>query len=528
MGTIIGIDFGTSFCRTAVCKDGKVDLIPNRYSRGRIPFVIEYPKKDNLLEEDVKEKTLQFNFSSIKQKVGFEETILIEGSKVLVIDLASNLFSAVRDDVKGHVGEDISGAIITVPSCFAEKQRAAIRRAAKKGGFEAVRLLDESTAAVLASGVNEEGKTVLVYALGGGVFNVSLFKISNGVPQPLWHEGDRELGGNDFDTSIIAYIINRLIPHPGSRAFRPSQAFIQKLKSHAEKAKIDLSEKSTVEIKISIHEELRLTLTRSEFERIITRYIETTLSLTKKAIQRAGLTKADIDSVMLIGGSTRIPLVEKMLQEEFEKEIIRAPEELIVTGAAVYGVQFSEEINKESIQYPREEELSPLKIETEIPNKIEPPETESRGGLSEYFVNAMSFWQHGEQDKAIDTLENLLKELPIFIANLYYERGKNLLENDNIDKAILFLEKGLNYKKEDNYLQRVYHKACNKKGTILINKGNLSEAKSTLKKGLKYNPDCTGCRDLLSKIENVTKKQHYSGKRIGDRFEVRKRGKSDG
>lgn len=528
MSNVIGIDFGTSSCRAAHMKGESPVIIPNRFSDGKMPFIVEIPKTKPI-----------WSFSSIKQKIGFEEVVSIGGEKKLIIDLASNIFSAIKEDVGRYVGKDFYGTVVTVPSCFAEKQRAAIKTAAEKGGFEAVRLVDESIAAVLASGIKEDERNILVYALGGGVFTASIFKINSGIPQPLWHEGNRKLGGNDFDASIVTHTIGKINFYLDSVAFRPGSIPVQKLqklKFHAEQAKIWLSEEVAVEIGTSLKDfialedsnnvqhELKLTLTRSEFERIVSQYIETTITLTKKATKRAGLAKEDIGTILLVGGSTRIPLVEKMIREEFGDEIIKAPNELVVTGAAMYGSQIPKATMKKDKQLQQKEEASDIGAET-------PPSMESiRNGdmswlkeFSPYFIDAQLLWQSGKQDNAIETLENMLKELPKFIANLYCNRGEMLLDTDNIDKAILYLEKGLIHNKTDKSIKVAFHKACNLKGAKLANKGSLLKARSIIKKGLKCNPDCTGCRCLLLNIEDALKKQRRSGKSLRRGFRQKKK-----
>ena len=187
MATVLGIDFGSSLCRTAVFRDGHVESFPNRFSERKLPAMIE--GTDGAV-----------SFSSIKQNLGFSETA----------PPASELFRAIRQDAKEATGEEIDAAVVTVPACFTERQRAALREAAEEGGFAAVRLLDESMAALLATGIKPDTKTVLVYALGAGVFSASVFQVGGGSPRALWHEGNRHLGGNNFDAAIVSFLLARL------------------------------------------------------------------------------------------------------------------------------------------------------------------------------------------------------------------------------------------------------------------------------------------------------------------------------
>jgi molecular chaperone DnaK (HSP70) len=197
MDNFISVDFGTTACRTAYDKDGSFELFPNRYSDGRVPLLIER----------LKEPGVSFNFSSIKQKIGLEEEVAIDGKKSRIIDLAADMFRGIRDDAKTNSGEALDNVVVTVPAGFSEKQRAAMRTAAEKAGFTFVKLLDESAALILGAGIKDEGKLFLVYSLGGGIFTVSVFRILNGLPKALCHEGDRHLGGYNFDASLIHHLL---------------------------------------------------------------------------------------------------------------------------------------------------------------------------------------------------------------------------------------------------------------------------------------------------------------------------------
>lgn len=509
MNALIGIDFGTVECRIAYPKDENVVVLPNHFLNSRMFPIFEYLHERKADRES-------FCFTSLKQKMGFQEQVVFDGRKVMALDLVSNIFRSIREEVKQLSGQDISCTVVAVPSCFVDKQRAAVRKAAEKAGFDSVRLVDESLAALIALGLKGDTINVLVYSLGGGIFTVSLFQIVNGNPRALWHEGDRKLGGNEFDTSIINFIIDKAGFDRSSLNLNSTS--LKKLKFLAEQLKIELSNKMSIEVDINIRDyfgnvadritqnNLKFILTRAEFENMIHRFIEKTISFAKKAVQEAGLTNNDIDSVVLIGGSSRIPLVERMVREEFGKEFILASDELIATGAAMYGAQIAETTMKDKVQ--PETKIESLQPKSEIQKTTEPSQTDDMNWLNEfspYLIDSQLLWNRGKQDEAIVTLEKLLQQLPKFIANLYYNRGEALLNTEKISEAIIYLEKGLVHNKNSSKIQRAYHKACNKTAIMLLESGNISEAKSIVQKGLIFEPNCSGCLDLLKQVDAMMK-----------------------
>lgn len=525
MGKIIGIDIGTSLCRTAIYKSGSVEIVPNRFSEGKMRLQIEYFRKDNQLQEISKGTIPAFSFSSIKQKIGFEETMQIEDRDTTAIELTTNIFRAIKEDIKGHTNEEICGAVVAVPPCFTEKQRSALKMTVEKGGFDMVKLLDSSTATVMAAEIQEEGKVLLVYALGAGVFTVSVFRIDHGMPQALCHEGDRHLGGNEFDAAIISYILNKLELGPSILNYGIST--IKKLKDLAEQIKIRLSKKTEVEFDVNIIDlfsndslgytrdktKEKIILTRSEFENTINQYVEKTISLTKKAIQGAGCTNEDINSIILIGGSCKVPLVESRIREEFGKDIILEPDELVVKGAALYASQVPIE-EKKQIDSHEKEESTPLKVDIEIPQRGEVRQTSAESWHNEYsprLINAQSLWGHGNQDKAIETVEGLIEDLSGFLAHLYCSRGELLLKNNDFDRAVSYFEKGLFYSKESKSIRETCHKAYKRIGLNLFERGYLHDAKIVIKKGLKCVPECSSCKGFLKQIEDAIKKKKFPG-----------------
>jgi molecular chaperone DnaK (HSP70) len=537
---LISIDFGVQKCRIA-CMDGDSPvIIPNKFSDSGMPLIVEYSGKSySRLWEKRPVRSSPWSFSSVKQKIGFDGPIVLNGKRYESMDLAASIFSSIKEDAEKYLGRNIHRAVITVPSCFTDKQRVAIKTSAEKSGFDVIRLLDESIAVVLALYTKEEEDYKnIIYALGGGVFTVSAIKVNNGIPQSLWHEGKIQLGGNEFDASIISYILDRFPLQSDSVARKINHAFIKRLKIHTEQVKIKLSKESSGEIVIDLGNEfktsvagidvkqLRLPFTRTEFEDMISGYIDNTISITNKMIDKSDLNRKDIDKFILVGGSTRIPLIKKMIKEEFGDRIIKASDELIAIGAAIYGAQIPAVTKDENRERKNWHNAPKSNEETILPKKTHSLQLEDETWKKEflpYLTDAQADWRNGSEDEAIDTLENMLKELHKFIANLYHIKGKEIFDSNEIDQALLYLEKGLVHNKDDEQLGKAYHKACGKKGFKLAKKGNLFEARSVVKKGLTYYSDCAGCKEVLKNIEDAIKIKRRSGKKTLGRYRRKKK-----
>jgi molecular chaperone DnaK (HSP70) len=514
MENFITIDLGTTTCRVAYHKGDGFEIIRNRFSDGKVPLILKQPKGI----------PFSISFSSIKQEIGFEEEVMIDGKKIRVIDFMSDIFKAIKSDVMTNLGKSISNLVLTVPPGFSERQRAAMKTAAGNGGFTFVRLLDESTALILGAGIKDEGKVFLVYSLGGGDFNVSVYRITNGFPKPLCHEGERNLGGYNFDASILHHLFN--ISKEKSILSSLKYSSIYKLKSLAEQIKIGLSKREQVEIDLDLNDyfdmglenstqnRFKNVLSRPDFETIISNDLEKTFSLTNKTIQNAGLAKDDIESIILDGGSTRIPYIEKKVSEIYGKKILRLPHESILKGANIYGIELTDTILKESCKIDKQCEESSLVDKDKISNTPRLQNKFKNKWLSDFpenIMNAQSLWTEGRQDKSIAVLEGMAVQLSIFIGNMHSSRGQMLMKMNNLNEAMMSFEEALKYIKDDKDVRRFYHKACSSKGAILANNGRLSEAAMIIKKGLSLKPECVGCGAFLKKIEDGLKIKRYPG-----------------
>lgn len=526
MDNFLTIDFGTTACRVAYHKGGAVTIIRNRFSDEKMPLVLEQSKK----------LPFSFSFFSIKQKIGFEEEVMIGGIKNRVIDLASDIFKEIKSDVMTNLGESNYNLILTVPAGLSEKQRAAMRAAAGNGGFTFVRLLDESTALMLGAGIKDEGKAFLIYSLGAGDFNVSVYRITNGFPKPLCHEVERNIGGYSFDASILIHLFD--ISKNDIILSSLKYTSIYKLKLLAEQIKIGLSKREQMEIDFDLNDyfdmrsdnnirsRFKHVINRSEFENIINKDLEKTFSLTNKTLQNAGMTKDDIESIILEGGSTRIPYIEKTLSDIYEKRIIRFPNETILKGANIYGIELPDSALKEFCGIDKQYEESSLDDTIKISNNQSLEIRDKNKWLSEFpenIVNAQSLWREGKQGKSIAVLEGMAAKLSEFIGNMHRRRGQWLMELNNFDEAMISFEEALKYIKDDKDIRNFYHKACSSKGAILANKGQLSEAALIIKKGLSLEPECVGCRASLKKIEDALKRKRYPMVNIKSKPKLRKK-----
>ena len=489
MAIAIGIDFGSSLCRTAVFRDGKAEVFPNRFSERKLPVIVE--EVDGVIA-----------FTTIKQRLGFAETV----------PSAADLFQAIRQDAKEAIGEEIEAAVVTVPACFTERQRAALRKAAEEGGFGAVRLLDEAMAGLLASQFKPEIRTVLAYALGAGVFSASLFQMGPGGPRALWHEGDRGLGGNNFDAALVTLLLRRL----GFAAdqFIDRQESAEKLKQLAENVKIGLSKRESEQFDVNVGElfneaavkksqfSVTVTLTRADLEGVLAGMIEETIHLAGLAVEGANLDAPKIDAVFLLGDSTRIPLVEKRLRAAFPAEIVRASAAAIARGAAIHGSQLDDKA------WEREKTHAPAP-----PERVEEaaaPESWA-AQFSPAFDNAFRLWRAGQQDMAIAAVEQVQTEIPKFLAKLCSIRGMNLFRQGDFAGAMQHLEKSLKFDKDERSTQKIYHEACNRRAIELTDERKYLEAKMVIRKGAAYVRECENCARLLLRIEKEMDRARRGG-----------------
>ena len=357
MGKIIGIDLGTTNSCAAVLEAGAPKIIPNPEGGRTTPSVVAFKKGERIVGEAAKRQALTNpnTVISIKRKMGTSEKVELEGKKYTPEEISAMILSYIKDYAEAYLGEKVEKAVITVPAYFSDAQRQATKNAGKIAGLEVERIINEPTAAALSYGLEkDEGQTILVYDLGGGTFDVSILELGDGVFEVKSTAGNNHLGGDDFDNRIIDYIVEEF-EKENDVDLREDKMAMQRLKEAAEKAKKDLSGMVSTQIsapfisKDSDGEPLHLdmTLTRAKFEDLISDLVESTLDPVKKAIKDAKITKKDIDKVILVGGSTRVPLVYETITKELGSEPSREvnPDEAVAMGAAIQGGVLTGDVN---------------------------------------------------------------------------------------------------------------------------------------------------------------------------------------
>ena len=349
MGKIIGIDLGTTNSCVAVLEAGAPKVIPNPEGGRTTPSVVSFKKGEKIVGDSAKRQAITNpdTVSSIKRLMGTSKKVELAGKKYTPEEVSAMILSYMKDYAEDYLGEKVTEAVITVPAYFNDAQRQATKNAGKIAGLDVKRIINEPTAAALAYGLEkEEGQTILVYDLGGGTFDVSILELGDGVFEVKSTNGNNKLGGDDFDKKIIDYIVKEF-KKENDIDLEDDKMAMQRLKEVAEKAKKDLSGMKETQISapfIAKDEDgepvhLDMTLTRAKFEDLIRDLVESTIDPVKKALKDAKMTKKDIDKVILVGGSTRIPMVYDLIKEELGQEPSREvnPDEVVACGAAIQG-----------------------------------------------------------------------------------------------------------------------------------------------------------------------------------------------
>ena len=349
MSKIIGIDLGTTYSAVAVLEGGEAKIIPNPEGNRTTPSVVAF-KGDEIQVGEVAKRQAITNPNtviSIKRHMGTDYKEEVNGKKYSPQEISAMILQNLKATAESYLGEKVTKAVITVPAYFNDAQRQATKDAGKIAGLEVERIINEPTAAALAYGLDKTDidQKVLVFDLGGGTFDVSILELGDGVFEVLATSGDNLLGGDDFDQAIIDYLVEEFKKDQGIDLSKDKMA-MQRLKDAAEKAKKDLSGVTSTQISLPfisagangpVH--LENTLTRAKFDELTRHLVEKTLVPTRQALKDAGLTPSDIDQVILVGGSTRIPAVQEAIKKEMGKEPHKGvnPDEVVAMGAAIQG-----------------------------------------------------------------------------------------------------------------------------------------------------------------------------------------------
>ena len=354
MGKIIGIDLGTTTSLMAFMEKDKPAIIPNNLGERLTPSVVCFTKSGELLVGKKARKAAIMNIErtvfSIKRHMGTDFRVPIDGKSYTPQEISAIILQKLKHDAEEFFGETVDQAVITVPAYFTDRQRQATKDAGEIAGFKVRRIIDEPTAAALAYGLDkEEDQTLLVYDFGGGTFDVSVIEVMSGVFQVLAIKGDNHLGGDDIDQRIVQFLVEEFKRKEGVDLTPDTNAMFR-LREAAEEAKIELSEVLETEIildAIAMSAKgpltLSISLSRSKLEQIIFDLIERTSQPTKEAVEDAGLEMKDIDRVLLVGGTTRIPAVQRMVKEITKKDPSKDihPEEVVAMGASVQSLVLS-------------------------------------------------------------------------------------------------------------------------------------------------------------------------------------------
>ena len=358
MSKIIGIDLGTTNSCVAVLEGGEAKVIPNAEGNRTTPSVVAFKGDDELVGEVAKRQAVtnvKNTISSIKRKMGTAEKVEANGKKWTPEEISAKILSKLKTDAESYLGEKVTKAVITVPAYFNDAERQATKNAGKIAGLEVERIINEPTAAALAYGLDKQDKlqTILVYDLGGGTFDVSILELGDGVFEVKATSGNNRLGGDDFDERICNYLVEEFKSENGVDLSKDKMA-MQRIKDAAEKAKKDLSGMTNAQISLPFIAQnddgpmhLETTLSKAKFEDLCRDLFDSTLEPVRKALKDAGLKNKDIDKVILVGGSTRIPYIQELVKKELGQEPNKGvnPDEVVAMGAAIQGGVLTGEVD---------------------------------------------------------------------------------------------------------------------------------------------------------------------------------------
>ncbi|MBO5143558.1 MAG: molecular chaperone DnaK [Clostridia bacterium] len=351
MSKVIGIDLGTTNSCVAVMEGGQPVVIPNAEGNRTTPSIVGFTKNGERLVGQIAKRQMVTNHDktvlSIKRDMGTDRKVTIDGTSYTPQEISAMVLQKLKSDAENYLGQKVTQAVITVPAYFSDSQRQATKDAGRIAGLEVLRIINEPTAAALAYGLEKDlDQKIMIYDLGGGTFDVSILDIGDGVFEVLATSGNNRLGGDDFDERIIKYLVETFKKEEGIDLSSDNMA-MQRLKEAAEKAKIELSAVAQTNINLPFitadketgPKNLDITLTRAKFEELVSDLVESTVSPMNQAMKDAGLTPEKVDKVLLVGGSSRIPLVQETVRKIMGKEPHKGinPDECVAIGAAVQG-----------------------------------------------------------------------------------------------------------------------------------------------------------------------------------------------
>ena len=357
MSKTIGIDLGTTNSCVSIFEGGEAKVIANAEGSRTTPSVVAFKNGEIIVGQAAKNQmvTNPDTISSIKRLMGTKKTVKANGREYKPEEVSAMILGDLKKTAEAYLGEEVKKAVITIPAYFNDAQRQATKNAGKIAGLEVERIINEPTAAALAYGLDKQDKPekILVYDLGGGTFDVSILDIGDGVFEVLSTSGNNKLGGDDFDEAILNYLVKEFKKENGIDLSKDKMA-MQRLKDASEKAKKDLSGVSSTNISLPFISQgedgpvhLEMSLTRAKFEELTSDLMDSTLEPVRKALKDANLTSKDIDKILLVGGSTRMPKVAELIKKELGMEPSKGvnPDEVVAMGAAIQGGVLTGEVN---------------------------------------------------------------------------------------------------------------------------------------------------------------------------------------
>jgi len=357
MPKVVGIDLGTTNSAVAVLEGGEPEIIPNAEGSRLTPSVVAFTKEGERIVGQVAKRQAITNsertIASIKREMGTDFKVTIEGKDYTPPEISAMILQKLKTDAESYLGEKVTQAVITVPAYFTDSQRQATKDAGKIAGLEVLRIVNEPTAAALAYGLEKgEGQTILVFDLGGGTFDVSILELGEGVFEVKATSGNNRLGGDDFDDRVAEYLVSEFKKETGVDLGKDRMA-MQRLKDAAEKAKTELSSVTSTNVNLPFitatsdgPKHMDITLTRAKLEDLISDLVDKTVGPMRQALSDAGVEPKDIDKVILVGGSTRIPLVQNVIKDMVGKDAHKGvnPDEVVALGAAIQAGVLSGEV----------------------------------------------------------------------------------------------------------------------------------------------------------------------------------------
>lgn len=349
MNKIIGIDLGTTNSAVAVIEGGEAKIIPNPEGNRTTPSVVSFKGEEIIIGDAAKRQAITNpnTISSIKRHMGTEYKVDVNGKNYTPQEISAMILRYLKESAESYLGEKVTKAVITVPAYFNDAERQATKDAGTIAGLEVERIINEPTAAALAYGMDKQDNdhTILIYDLGGGTFDVSILELGEGVFEVVSTTGDHKLGGDDFDQRVIDYLVTEFKKENAVDLSKDKMA-LQRLKDAAEKAKKDLSGVTTTQVSIPFITQgdagplhLELSLTRAKFNELTNDLVEKTLASVRQALKDADMSPSEINKVLLVGGSTRIPAVQEAIEKELGKQPSKDvnPDEVVAMGAAIQG-----------------------------------------------------------------------------------------------------------------------------------------------------------------------------------------------